>query len=130
MSVIGSLNNEKQGFDTGNDSIVIIQVLQAVVGGRTLDTTGFTPETVQAGHVVIVETATGNHKPMPINGGATAYAALPAGHTVKGVVISSVDKKKPFVGIMEAGKVNEVASPFPLTTAIKEALPLIIFTKD
>lgn len=130
MSVIGSLNNEKQGFDTGNDSIVIIQVLQAVVGGRTLDTTGFTPETISAGHVVIVETATGDHKPMPINAGATAYAALPAGHTVKGVVISSVDKKKPFVGIMEGGKVNYVASPFPVTTAIKEALPLIIFTKD
>lgn len=130
MSVIGSLNNEKQGFDTGNDSIVIIQVLQAVVGGRTLDTTGFTPDTIKAGHVVIVETSSGNHRPMPINSGATAYATLPTGHTIKGVVISSVDKKKPFVGILEGGKVNEVASPFPVTTVIKEALPLIIFTKD
>lgn len=128
MSVVGSLNNQKHGFDSGNDTIVVPRVFETVIGGRTLDTTGFTPEVIPAGHVVIKEDATGNHKPMPVNG--DVYAALPANHTVVGVVISTVDTKKPFVGICVRGTVNEVASLYPPTTAIKSALPLIRFIKE
>ncbi|WCM42397.1 hypothetical protein MG290_01635 [Flavobacterium sp. CBA20B-1] len=131
MGVTASLNNEKQGFDTGNDTIVIPRVMETVIGGRTLDTTGFTPEIIKAGTVVIKEDSTGDHKPMPLNSNADAYEALPAGHSFVGVVISTVDAKKPFVGICVRGTVNEIASPYPPTTAIKNGLaPLIRFIKE
>lgn len=128
MGVTASLNNQKHGFDTGNDTIVVPRVFETVIGGRTLDTTGFTPEIIPAGHVVIKEDATGNHKPMPING--SVYASLPANHSAVGVVISTVQTSKPFVGICVRGSVNEVASTYPPTTAIKNALPLIRFIKE
>lgn len=130
MRVVASLNNQKQGFETGNDTIVVPLVLETVIGGRTLDTTDYAPESIKAGSVVIKEDSTENHKPMPLNSDATAYAALPAGHSVVGVVISTVDTKKPFVGITIRGSVNEVASPYPPTTAIKNALPRINFFKE
>jgi len=130
MGVVASLNDEKKSFETGNDTIVVPLVLETVIGGRTLDTTDYTPETIKAGSVVIKEDSTENHKPMPVNANADAYAALPAGHSIVGVVISTVDTKKPFVGICIRGSVNEVASPFPPTTAIKNALPRINFFKE
>lgn len=61
------------------------------------------------------------------------YASLPADHTYAGVLIASIPTNKPFAGIMVRGTVNEEASPFPLTsilTAVKKALPLIVFTSD
>lgn len=128
MGVVASLNNQKHGFDSSNDTIVVPRVFETVIGGRTLDTTGFTPEVIPAGHVVIKEDATGNHKPMPVSG--AAYAALPANHSVVGMVISTVETKKPFVGVCVRGTVNEAASLYPPTTAIKSALPLIRFIKE
>lgn len=123
-----NLNNESQKVDTGNDSIVIVSYLDGVPGGRTLDTTGFSPEVIQAGHIVIKD-AKGNHKPMPV-ADATNYAALPANHTHVGVVKASVLKTKPMVGIMTRGSVNQIASPYTVTDAIKTVLPLIHFTQD
>ncbi|WP_448607166.1 hypothetical protein [Paenimyroides ceti] len=130
MGVVASLNDEKKSFDSGNDTIVVPRVFETVIGGRTLDTTGYTQETVRAGQIVIKEDASGDHKPMPLNAEGTSYAALPSGHSVVGVVISTVDAKKPFVGICVRGSVNEEASPYPVTTAIKNALPLIRFIKE
>jgi len=126
MGVVASLNDEKKSFDTGNDTIVVPRVFETVIGGRTLDTTGYTPEVIKAGSVVIKEDATGNHKPMPVNVAMDAYAALPGGHSYVGVVISTVETKKPFVGICVRGTVNEVASPYPLTTGIKTGLGVLI----
>lgn len=123
-----TLNSEKSTVDTSRDSIVIAKVLETLVGGRSLDVTGFTPAVIKAGHVVIKETATGTCKPMPVTG--TAYAALPAGHTIEGVVMASTMTNRAMVGIMVRGTVNEVASPYPVTAAIKTALPLIRFTQD
>lgn len=131
MGVVASLNNQTQGFDTGKDTIVVPRVFETVIGGRTLDTTGYSPEIIKAGSVVIKEDSTGEHKPMPVNSGGTAYTALPSGHSFVGVVISTVETKKPFVGICVRGTVNEAASPYPLTTTIKEGLsPLIRFIKE
>jgi hypothetical protein len=127
------LNNENQEIITGNDSIVVRNVLETIRGGRTLDVTGFTPNVIKAGHVIIKETATGNLKPMPVNSGATAYAALPENHTYEGINISSVLTKKPFAGIMIRGSVNPAAAPLPMTSilsAVKTALPLITFRED
>ncbi len=123
-----TLNSEKSTVDTSRDSIVIAKVLETLVGGRSLDVTGFTPAVIKAGHVVIKETATGTCKPMPVTG--AAYAALPAGHTIEGVVIASTMTNRAMVGIMVRGTVNEVASPYPVTAAMKTALPLIRFTQD
>jgi len=122
------LNNTPTTVDTGNDSIVIVNYLEGIIGGRTLDATGFTPAVIQAGHVVIKETATGDFKPMPING--AAYAALPAGHTIEGIVVASVLTSKPFVGILVRGTVNKEACPYPITDAVKTALPLVRFIQD
>lgn len=126
-----NLNNTGDTFDTGNDSIVIVSNLETIPGGKTLDVTGFTPLVIPAGHVVIEETSTGVLKPMPVTG--ANYAALPASHTYKGIVISSVLTTKPFVGIMVRGSMNKNASKYGIAsilTALATALPLIRFTKD
>ena len=123
-----NLNNTPITVDTGNDSIVVVNYLEGIIGGRTLDATGFTPTVIQAGHVVIKETATGDFKPMPIDG--AAYAALPAGHTIEGIVVASVLTSKPFVGILVRGTINEKACTYAPTEAIKTALPLIRFIQD
>lgn len=65
---VANLNNAPTQIITGNDSIVIVDNLQSVRGGRTLDVTGFTPSMVKAGHVIIKETSTGEYKPMPVVG--------------------------------------------------------------
>ena len=59
---VARLDNAKTTIDTGNDSIVIAEYLEGVPGGRTLDVTGFTSPVIQAGHIVIVETATKERK--------------------------------------------------------------------
>lgn len=126
-----NLSNTGTNFDTANDSIVIVSVLETIPGGKTLDTTGFTPEVIPAGHLVIEQTATGVLKPMPVSG--NNYAALPANHTYKGVVISSVLTSKPFVGIMVRGTVNKNASKYGIASIlsdVKTALPLTRFTQD
>ena len=121
------LNDENVVVDTGNDSIVIINFIEGITGGRTLDVTGFTPKVIQGGHIVIKDVK-GEHKPMPVTD--NAYAALPTNHTVEGVVVTSVLTSKPMAAIMVRGSVNQVASPYPVTAEIKAALPLIRFTQD
>lgn len=71
MSTTADLANQGAGYDTGNDSIVIVKVLEAIPGGKTLDVTGFTPDVIPAGHLIIEETSTGVLKPMPISGAGT-----------------------------------------------------------
>ncbi len=116
MAVQVNLVDEAVNVDTSKDSIVIIENQFSIPGGKSLDVTGFAPDVLNAGHVIIKETATGNYKPMPLNGGATAYAALPADHTYEGVLVASILKKRPFAGVMLEGWVNENAAPFPMAT--------------
>jgi hypothetical protein len=124
------LNNaDIDGFDAGLDSVTIMNYIEGIPGGRSLDVTGFAPKAIRAGHVVIRETAGDkNYKPMPVSG--SEYDALPVDHTIEGVVVASVTTDEAMVGIMVRGSVNEVASPYPLTDAIKKALPHIRFTQD
>jgi len=63
-----NLNNAPTTFDDGNDSIVIVDNFQSIRGGRTLDVTGFAPDMIRAGHVIIYQTATNQYKPMPVTG--------------------------------------------------------------
>jgi hypothetical protein len=123
-------NKDVPGFDAGLDAVTIVNYIEGIPGGRSLDVGGFAPTVIRAGHVVIKETATGNFKPMPVNEGGDAYAALPAGHAIEGVVVASKTTDEAMVGIMFRGSVNQVASPYPVTAEIKTALPLIRFTQD
>ena len=127
------LDNEGDSIDTGIDSVVIVDNFQSVRGGRSLDVAGFTPKVIQAGHMIIKETATGNFKPMPVNAQQNAYAALPADHTYAHVLIASILTKKAMAALLVRGTVNPAACPYPMATildAVKEALPLIDFRED
>lgn len=120
-----------ESFGFGNDPIVIRNYVSGDKGGRVLDVTGFTEEYIRAGHVIIKETATNTYKPMPVSDGA--YAALPEGHEYVGVAYSTKSVAEPFVAIMYAGTVNDVASPFPvddIKAALKTALPTLVFNHD
>lgn len=126
-----TLSNDGYSFDGENDGIVIIKNLETVPGGKTLDVTGFDPTVIPEGHVLIKKDADGSILPMPVSG--DAYDALPANHTYYGVVISSTLTSKPLVGVLRRGSVNIEASAYEATsilTALKAALPLIIFTED
>lgn len=128
---VANLNRKTEMFSDGMDNIVIVNVVDGIRGGRTLDTTGFDGDVIKAGHLIIKETASGNYKPMPVSG--DAYGTLPAGHTYAGVVVASVVKRLPIVGIMVQGTVNLNAVPFKMDTIlgdVKKALPLIDFRKD
>jgi hypothetical protein len=80
---VADLTNEPQELLTSNDNVVIVDNFQSVRGGRTLDVTGFKPEVIKAGHVIIRETATGEYKPMPVteDGGAIATLGTVVGGT-------------------------------------------------
>lgn len=65
MATANLTNTGEQILD-GNDSIVIVENFETVRGGRTLDVTGFTPDVIKAGHMIIQPTAGGDFKPMPV----------------------------------------------------------------
>lgn len=127
------LNNEPEQILTGNDNIVIVDVINTVRGGRSLDVEGFAPKVINAGHPIIVQTSTQEYKPMPVNANGDAYASLPAGHTYAGILIATIPTNKAFAAILVRGTVNPEASTIPMTsilTALKSALPLIDFRAD
>ena len=129
--VTANLNNTGTSVVTGNEGIIVRDNQRAIIGGVTLDVTGFAPEIIGEGHVVIKETSSGNYKPMPVTG--NAYASLPAGHTYQGVVLASVIKTKPFVGVSYDCIINRVAAPYGIATietALKAALPHLVFVQD
>jgi len=133
---VANLVNPAQEIVTGNDNIVIVDILQTIRGGRTLDVTNFTPDVIKAGHVIIMETATKEYKPMPVkdNGsGVMIYDALPSGHAYAGIEINTILKARPMAGILVRGTVNPKAAPYPMDSilaAVKAALPLIDFRED
>ncbi|MCM1361752.1 MAG: hypothetical protein NC235_07605 [Clostridiales bacterium] len=115
------------------DSIVIRQYVAGIKNGKTLDVTGYNHSVIKAGHVVIYDTVNDVYKPMPVNEEGTAYEALPASHEYAGVVVATVLTRRPMVGIMYAGEVNDVASPYPvesILSALKTALPTLVFKHD
>lgn len=131
-TAIGNLANAATSLETDNDSVVIVEYISGKVGGATLDVTGWTPDIIPRGHVIIQETATGNLKPWPISG--AAYAALPANHTISPYVMdNTVLTTKPFSGLMDRGTVNPNAQKYTISSvlaAIKTAQPLIIYRAD
>lgn len=102
--------------DTTNDSVVIVNHVHGIPGGRTLNVTGFADDEISAGHVIIKETATGEYKPLPVSG------TLPGGHTYVGYLVASLKKDKPLAAIMYAGTVNEAYCKYPIPAACKTAV--------
>lgn len=122
-------NGKSEAFEFGNDAIVIRVFGKSVIDGRMLDTTGYTEEYIRKGQLIIRDETNGVSKPMPVSNGA--YGSLPQGHVYEGVAKSTVPVDEPWVGVMYEGEVNDVASPYPLTsamlTALKTALPELAF---
>lgn len=75
-----NLNNDPKQIITGNDNIVITQVITTVRGGRSLDVTGFIPTVINAGHIIIKDN-NDEYKPMPVVGteGVLTLGAITAG---------------------------------------------------
>lgn len=127
-----NLINAKQSMADGIDNVVIVNYFDGIRGGRTLDVTGFAPEVINAGHVII-KLSSGEYAPMPVNGEATAYATLPGGASYAGFLVASIPTKKPFAAIMVRGTMNIGNLPFfdclptrpktPLQGRIKPILP-------
>lgn len=79
---------------TGNDNIVIVNVFETIRGGRTLDVTGYPYNVLHAGHVII-KSAEGEYKPMPLDGdgsivslGTIVPGTLYTDGTYKGVALT------------------------------------------
>lgn len=123
-------------IESANDSIVIRKYGAGIVGGRTLDMTGFPADQkcIRAGHVVIRNTKDEtDYKPMPVAEDGKKYAALPSNYEYAGVVVATKPVDYPLVGIMYDGEVNDVASPYPvdeIKAAMKTALPGLVFMHD
>jgi hypothetical protein len=87
MGYIVDLVDKVIQLNSSLDSVVIMKNEFSIPGGRSLDTSGYLGYVLQAGHVIIKETATGNYKPMPATdlspaGVATVGAITPgAGYT-------------------------------------------------
>lgn len=118
-----SLNKETIEINGGNDSIVIVNALGDIPGGRTLDMTGFT-NGIKAGHIII-KLSTGVYAPMPVSG--TSYDSLPASAEYAGVCRYSVSAADPRAAIVTMGQVNAAAMPYAITSDIKTYLPHIEF---
>lgn len=114
----------KSSVDTTNDSVVIVNHLEGIVGGRTLDVTGFADTEISAGHVIIRETATGNLKPLPVTG------TLPADHTYAGILVASLSVDNAQAAIMVRGTVNEAYCKYAVPAGAKTALSLIRFISE
>ncbi len=131
---MAQVNLTRQGvtYGDGPDSVAIYHLLSDIRGGKSLDVSGFSMDNVFSGHIVIQNTTTKEYKPLGVTTGA--YVALPEGHVYAGVVINTMPKSNPTVGIMTAGTVNPLACKVPYTqaimTAMKAALPKIDFLND
>lgn len=121
-----SLNNQINEVAEGKDSIVIINALAHIPGGRTLDVSGVdsSVKVLNAGHVII-KTAAGEYKPLGIT--TNAYNSLDTGESYVGVLKTSILVSDPRASILTQGQVNAAASPYEVTDTIKAGLPLIEF---
>lgn len=118
-----NFNRDKVLVDDGNDSIVIVNDLGDIPGGRTLDVTGLTG-VIKAGHIIITK-ANGEYAPLGVTTGA--YNSLDTGEAYAGVLKHSVTVEDPRAAILTMGQVNASASPYPVTDTIKSGLPRIQF---
>lgn len=148
MGTVVSLNTADFGTGKDLDSLVVRENYTATDGGVTLDMTGYARDYIRAGHIIIKQTSTGVYKPMPLNGGGTAYASLPAGHEYYGHAVQSAPalaanatastQRGANVGVTYHAKINHLvvdadAGYFDMSgllTALKAALTHVIYRGD
>jgi hypothetical protein len=75
MTVVVDLVDKGIQVNSSLDSVVIIKNDFSIPGGKSLDVTGYASDVLNAGHVIIKETATGNYKPMPATDPSSAGVA-------------------------------------------------------
>lgn len=121
-----NLIREQHLIDDGLESIVIVNCLGDIPGGRTLDVSDVASDVtvIKSGHILIVDSK-GKVKPMPVNSGKTAYGTLPSGYSYLGVLKATISVKDPRAAILTMGQVNQAACPYTVTAAMKTALPNI-----
>lgn len=124
---VSNLNKETIEVNDGLDSIVIVNALGDIPGGRTLDVSGVAADVtvIRSGHILIQNDTTKEVLPLGVSDGN--YATLPGGHSYFGVLKVSVLKNDPRAAIVTMGQINAAASPYPVTEAIKTGLPRIEF---
>ena len=133
MSVFESNKVETIKFNSSLDTVVIRQYIGGITGGRALDYSGFSDEVIKAGHVIVKQTTDGEVVYSPLGVESGAYKALSTGQSYAGVVVASKNNGEA-VAIMDNGRVNDEAVPYPITeemkTAMKTALPQLVFEHD
>lgn len=136
MGAKANLVGEPTTVFAANDTVVIRQYVGGKTGGVTLDMTDFKEEVVKAGHLTYrkldEDGKNYTYLPVPVSNGA--YSEIPEGGEYTGVVVASKLASEPLVAIMDNGRVNDVAMPYPLTdelrAKLKTVLPNLIFEHD
>lgn len=125
--MVSELNKETIEINDGLDSIVIVNDLGDIPGGRTIDTSRLASDVtvIKSGHILIQEDATGNVVALGVSGGN--YETLPEGYSYLGVLKASILVKDPRAAILTIGQVNAAASPYPVTETIRKGLPMVQF---
>lgn len=134
MGATANLASESQVITSGLDSVVIRRYGAGIIGGRTLDVSGYPYDVIKAGHVIIALDDETLFKPMPLKGSDyDEYGTLPEGHHYVGVLVRSVTKDAPLAAIMYDGEVNDKASPYSVDSikaGMKTGLPGLVFMHD
>lgn len=135
MGATANLASELQVITSGLDSVVIRRYGAGIIGGRTLDVSGYPYDVIKAGHVIIASNSDETlFKPMPLETpDYDKYGALPSNHHYVGVLVRSVTKDAPLAAIMYDGEVNDKASPYSvdsIKTSMKTDLPGLVFIHD
>lgn len=127
------LNLTNETFDDGLETVLIRRKGGRIIGGRTLNMTGFTEDKVKGGHIII-KSKTDNYdlRPLPVSNGA--FGALAEGFEYAGILVRTATAKDPRAAIQYDGEINDLAMPYPLTdalrAALKTALPSLHFDHD
>lgn len=127
------LNFNSESFDDGLESVLIRRKGGRIIGGRTLNLTGFTDEVIKAGHIIIKSTTDDNDwRPMPVSNGV--FGTLTTGFEYAGILVRTITAKDPRAAIQYDGEINDKVMPYPLTStlksALKAALPSLYFMHD
>lgn len=120
MATVVDLTTQSQ-VDTSFDNVIIQNLLATLPQGVTLDVSAYTENVIHAGTVVVFDS--GVYKPIATDDSDAAKAV--------GVVVASVLKKEPIVGVMTIGVVNEKAykeaTGKEYSDAVKTATPHLKF---